>query len=600
MHEPIRKNAQLKANADLQKHIVNYSKTRDTYAAYRKSGRSEQFKAEHAADIILHEAAKKGFDDLGYADDKKARGKKGGGKAAESDSVENQRKLLDTFIASQPDIEAVLEKVDDGVSGIVFDRPAFKEMMAEIEAGNINCVVVKDLSRFGREYIETGRYLRRILPAYGVRFIALNDNIDTLKDSADDIVVSVKSVINDAYCHDISVKTRAALNSKRDQGDYVGACPVYGYRRSEENKNKLVPDEYPASVVRDIFRMKIGGMSALKIAEALNAKGVLSPMAYKRDRGLPHPTGGFADVPDARWSATAIFRILNDETYTGTLVQNRRGAVSYKIKDVVDRPQEKWSRTEGAHEAIVSPGDFELARRIMRLDTRSAPNSGSVYLFSGILICGCCGGRMTRKTNRYKGREYFYYYCPTGKKNGCHGAVMVKEEELAGCALESAKAHIAGIVSLDSVLAAGDNRRAAMAIANQISVQIEDNERQLAAIGGYRASLYENMADGHITKAEHKDLKARYSADEARLRGAIATLEAEREEALDGRAERLRWMEHFKQFEGLHTLDRRSVVNLFQSIRVLGKAELEVTFNFQDEFAQALALGDAAAGREVA
>ena len=151
---------------------------------------------------------------LSYTDDKDN----------ESDSVTNQRKLLDSFIESHPDMEAISEKVDDGWSGILFDRPAFKEMMAEIEAGTVNCVIVKDLSRLGRDYIETGRYLRRIFPAYGVRFIAINDNIDTLKDSGDDLVVSVKNIINDAYCHDISVKTRSALSVKRNNGDYVGAA----------------------------------------------------------------------------------------------------------------------------------------------------------------------------------------------------------------------------------------------------------------------------------------------------------------------------------------------------------------------------------------
>ncbi|MDR1131338.1 MAG: recombinase family protein, partial [Oscillospiraceae bacterium] len=419
---------------------------------------------------------------------------------------------------------------------------------------------------------------------------ALNDNIDTLKDSADDLVVSVKSIINDAYCRDISVKTRSALNVKRGNGDYVGSCPIYGYRRSAENKNQLVIDEYPADVVRDIFRMKINGLSALKISETLNSLGVLSPMAYKRDRGLPHPTGGFADVPDAKWSATAIFRILNDETYAGVLVQGRRSTHSYKVKDIIDCPESEWKRTEGAHEAIVRPRDFDLARRIMKLDTRSSPGGDAVYLFSGILICGCCGARMTRKTNRYKDREYFYYYCPTGKKHGCHEAVMVKERDLAECVLESAKAHIAGIVSLDSVLAASDSRKAAKALAWQINGQIDENERQLATINGFKASLYENMVSGLLTKEDFKTLKSRYAADEVRLRDAIAALELERNKTLDGKADRLRWMEHFKQFEGLNALDRRAVVNLIQSIRVTGKTELDISFNYQDEYMLAQSL----------
>ena len=517
---------------------------------------------------------------LSYADDKEG----------ESNSVENQRKMLDSFIATQPDIQAVSEKVDDGVSGIIFDRKAFKEMMAEIEAGEINCVIVKDLSRFGREYIETGRYLRRIFPAYNVRFIALNDNIDTLKDNADDLVVGVKSIINDAYSRDISVKTRSALNTKRDHGDYVGACPIYGYRRCEDSKNRLTIDEYPASIVRDIFRMKIDGMSALKIAETLNSRGVLSPMEYKRDRDLPHPKGGFADTPDAKWSATAIFRILNDETYTGMLIQGRRGTLNYKIKDVVDRPESEWKRTENAHEPIISPQDFDLARRIMQLDTRTAPGGEKVYLFSGLLICGCCGGRMTRKTNRYKGQEYFYYYCPAGKKNGCAGVGMIREQDLIQCVLESVKGHIAGIASLDSVLAVSDGRKAAIALARQLGQQIEDNERQLAKTIGFKTSLYENMVSGLLTKDDFKTLKTKYAADELRLRDAIAALEEERSNALDGRAERLRWMEHLRKFEGLEELDRRTMVNLMRSIRVLSKTELSVTFHYQVEYAEALAL----------
>ncbi len=214
---------------------------------------------------------------LSYTDDR----------TTESDSAANQRKMLDSYIESQPDIEAVSENVDDGFSGILFDRPAFKQMMADIENGKINCVIVKDLSRFGREYIDTGHYLQRVFPAYGVRFIAVNDHIDTLRDSAQDLVVSVKSVMNDAYCGDISKKTRTALDIKRSNGDFVGAVPVYGYRKAEDNHNQLVIDDYPASVVRDIFRMKIDGMSALKIADTLNSLGVLSPLEYKKDRGLP-------------------------------------------------------------------------------------------------------------------------------------------------------------------------------------------------------------------------------------------------------------------------------------------------------------------------
>lgn len=220
---------------------------------------------------------------LSYTDDR----------SSESDSVTNQRKLIENFIERNPDIQIVSEKIDDGYSGIIFDRPAFKEMMQDITDGKINCVIVKDLSRLGREYIETGRYLRRVFPTYGVRFIAITDNIDTAHEgSGDDLTVSVKNIMNEAYCRDISIKTRTSLDIKRRNGDFVGAFPVYGYMKSEENKNLLVPDPYASRVVQDIFRMRLDGTSALRIATVLNEMGILSPLAYKKNNGFPYGDPG--------------------------------------------------------------------------------------------------------------------------------------------------------------------------------------------------------------------------------------------------------------------------------------------------------------------
>lgn len=511
-------------------------------------------------------------------------------KSVESESVANQRKLLNSFAQSQPDIEVVAEKVDDGVSGLIFDRPAFKEMMEEIKSGNVNCVIVKDLSRLGREYIETGRYLRQIFPAYGVRFIAVNDNIDTLKDSGDDLIVSVKSVFNDAYCRDISLKIRSALNAKRDNGEYVGACPIYGYKKSDESHNQLVIDEYPAGIVRDIFRMRIEGRSAIKIAQVLNNLGVLSPLEYKKDRGLPHPKGGYADVAGAKWSATTVIRILNDETYTGALIQGRQGTLNYKIKDLIDKPEAEWKRTEDAHEAIISKHDFDLTQRIMRFDSRSPICGERANIFSGILICGSCGGRMTRKSLSYKGNSQYYYVCPTTKKRGCTHAAMLKETELSDCVLESIKAHITNVASLESILAGSGGQKAAKALAEQYDTQIRENKRQLDKISDFKSKLYENMVGGFLTKTDYKSMKAKYTADETRLRDAISTLASKREDALAGKSERLRWTEHFMRFDGLTELDRHTVVNLIQSIRVASKTELQVTFSYQNEYENVLAL----------
>ena len=507
----------------------------------------------------------------------------------ESDSIANQKKLIEDYVKEHPDIELVSEKVDDGYSGILFDRPAFQEMMQDIIEGKINCVIVKDLSRLGREYIETGRYLRRIFPAYGVRFIAINDNIDTAHEHAgDDLNISMKNLINDAYCHDISVKTRSALEVKRKKGDYVGACPVYGYRKSEENRNQLVVDEYAARVVRDIFRAKIDGRSAKRIADELNALGVLSPLAYKISRGLPHPKGGFADRPDAKWSATTVIRILQDEIYTGTLVQGRQGTYNHKLRNVIQKPDEEWIRVKDAHEAIIRKRDFDLVQHIMGLDTRTAPEGEKVYLFSGLLVCGCCGARMTRKTNTVGGKKYIYYHCPTGKKHGCTHPVMLREDDLIQCVLASVQAHIKNVVSVDELLNSISEETINRELVAGCKEQIAENRAQLEQIGMFKAGLYENFVKGMLDKAEYKSLRDGYSERMEELRSAIDQLRQEMERVTDRTSERQKWAQQFREFSNITELDRRAVVTLIQSIRIISKTELKITFRYQMKYDAAL------------
>ena len=508
----------------------------------------------------------------------------------ESDSISNQRMMIDEYLKNHPEIEVVGEKIDDGFSGILFDRPAFKEMMAAIEEGQVNCVITKDLSRLGREYVETGRYLRRIFPAYGVRFIAINDGIDTLKDSGDDLTVSLRSIINDAYCRDISIKTRSALDAKRASGSFTGACPVYGYKKTDGIRNRLSIDEYPASVVENIFRMKINGYSAARIAVTLNERGVLSPMEYKKDRGLPHPKGGFADIDGAKWSATTIIRILSDETYTGALIQGKSWTPNYKLRQQVQKPEEEWHKTNDAHDAIISKSTFDLTQKIMRLDTRTAPDNDKVYIFSGILICGCCGAQMSRKAVPYKNIKYLYYFCPTGKKKGCKDPVMLKEEALSDCVLNSVKAHITNVAELETLISGLDAVRIAHGLADKLKTQIAENDRKLEQIRAFKAGLYENMVSGNLSKDEYKSLKAKYTEDAATLNQANDLLNNEVEEVLSCKHERMVWMEHFKNFENIDRLDRKTVIHLIQSIRVLGKNEIEISFNYQFEYNNTLAL----------
>lgn len=259
----------------------------------------------------------------------------------------------------------------------------------------------KDLSRIGRNYIEVGRYLRDFFPTYHIHFISVEDNIDSIRlDRFERTIALMKSIFSEQYSRDVSLKTHSVLDVKRRKGEYVGAIPIYGYQKSSETKNKLVPDLNTLAVVQFIFEMKLQGMSAAGIAATLNDSGELSPLAYKQKHSFPHPTGGFADDHHSKWSVATIIRILQDETYTGTLVQGKQSRLNYKSRTILHLDEGEWIKVKNTHLSIMAKLDYNAVQRILAKDTRAAPLQSLVYIFSGLLICGHCGCNLVRKTSR--------------------------------------------------------------------------------------------------------------------------------------------------------------------------------------------------------
>lgn len=338
------------------------------------------------------------------------------GDKEESNSVTGQKNLIRDYLSRRPHLIECGMKVDDGFSGSDFERPAFREMMEEVSAGKINCIVVKDLSRFGRNYLDAGEYIERIFPRLGVRFIAINDNYDSENKSGemDALLIPFKNLINEAYCRDISVKIRSQLAVKRKRGDFVGSFAVYGYRKDSENKNRLAVDAFAAEVVRDIFRQKLAGVSAGDIADGLNEEGVLPPMAYKKSLGLNYATP-FRGGGSPSWNASAVLRILKNPVYTGTLVQGKSASPGWRVKGRMEKPRGEWDIAEGAHEAIIDKETFAVVQKVLAGDTRTSPGGRAVEIFSGMVFCGECGGPMVRKTVPAKNRKYVYYVCGNHK-----------------------------------------------------------------------------------------------------------------------------------------------------------------------------------------
>jgi DNA invertase Pin-like site-specific DNA recombinase len=353
------------------------------------------------------------------------------GKDAGSESIDNQKHLIKEFIKEKQEIELMIELIDDGYSGLNFNRPAFRIMLDLVKTGKINCIIVKDLSRFGRNFIEVGEYIERIFPILNLRFIAVNDNYDSERmiSLSESMLYSFKNLMNEAYSKDISLKTRSHLMIKRKNGDFIGAFSSYGYKKSPVNKNKLVVDTYAAEVIREIFHMKLSGMSQGRIAMRLNALGILSPIEYKKILGYEY-SSGFSKCNKVLWSVGAVTRVLKNEIYIGNLVQGKETKYNIKDKKKDKKRESDWIRVKHNHEPIIDEEDFWNVQRLLETDTRVSPGKNELYLLSGLIRCGDCGQNLIRKNITSQNKKYTYYICSTYKRNKSCNSHRIQEEKV--------------------------------------------------------------------------------------------------------------------------------------------------------------------------
>ena len=347
---------------------------------------------------------------------------------AESNSITNQRLITMNYIEKHPEIKFVKEYQDDGYTGMNFDRPGLKKMMEDIDKGKINCIIVKDLSRFGRERIEAGTYLLKTFKEKGVRFISINDSYDSLTASNSDthIILPIKALTNDNYSRDISTKVRTSKEIKRQRGDFVGSVAPYGYMRDPENPSALIIDEEAAQVVRKIFEKKINGKSALAISKELTAEGILTTSEYRKSKGLT--VTGFKRKNPGQWSTRGVLRILRNEAYTGTLIQGKTKKISYKIKKCVEKPREEWSIHENAMEPIISKIDFRTVQTLLDRDTICPPGKEVPYLYSGMFFCSECGHPMFRKMQDDEEKKVYYICGSYVKGIGCSSHKIYEDD----------------------------------------------------------------------------------------------------------------------------------------------------------------------------
>ena len=513
------------------------------------------------------------------------------GDKAESDSISNQRNLINDYVNQRNGIMLIKEYVDDGYSGTNFERPSFKRMMEDVKIGKINCIIVKDLSRLGRNYIETGRYLERIFPFIGVRFISILDHYDSADESndSDQIIIPFKNLINDSYCRDISTKIRSQLDVKRRTGKFIGSFACYGYCKDPKDNNHLLVDPVAADNVREIFRMKLEGYNSQRIADALNEVGALPPAEYKRSNGLNYDSG-FRMASGAGWSPTSVNRILANEVYTGTMVQGLNRKISYKIKQTRAVPKEDWIRVEDTHEAIISKDMFEEVQRLMLFDTRTSPEEDGVYLFSGLVICGDCLQNMVRRRVSKGDKKYSYFHCSTYKSGKGCSSHLFSAKQLEEIVTDTIRKQIALFLRAQSIIEAIDRIPQEQSRVKRIVQQMDELQKEINRYRGFKTKAYEDMLEGIIDKDEFVFMKRTFTDKINAAEARYQHLQIEKASAVSDKKYLKPWIENLKKYQNIEKLERPIVVALIEQIIIYDKENIVIKMHFEDEMQDVIRL----------
>ena len=511
------------------------------------------------------------------------------GSKNESNSISNQRKLIYDFMKSHPGLELYDEYKDDGKSGSNFDRAEFQRMMKDIEEGKVNCVIVKDQSRFGRDYIDVGKYKEKIFPKLGVRFITINEGYDSLSaTSSDDLAFTINSFVYDFYIRDISTKIRTNLTAKKQNGEYAGAFVAYGYVKDSDDKSKLVVDPFAANVVRDIFRWKIEGLSPQNIAIRLNELGIPSPAEYKRLSGSNYKTS-FQTSSKAIWSHVSVRRILKNEIYLGVMIQGKRTTPNYKTKTVVTKAESEWLRVEGTHEAIISARDFELVQELLKDDTHCRSGDITVPVYAGRVYCGDCGATAVRKTVSYADKRYVYYVCNANKhdKTVC-SRHSIREDVLDQVIYQTVRHQIDLLLDVDKALRQFENLSWEKHKLKQLDASIEIQEEVVRKNNTLRLGIYEDLRAGLLDRSEYESLKKELAERIDEATAAIEKLNKEKREILDGVSKQQSWVEQFRQYENVTELTRPMVIHLIERINIFEDSNIEIVFRHRNQIEEIL------------
>lgn len=490
----------------------------------------------------------------------------------ESSSIATQRLMLRQY-AEQNSLHIVGEYLDDGWSGTNFDRPDFQRMISDIEAGKINCVVTKDLSRLGRNYLKTGLYTEMFFPEHGVRYIAINDSVDSEK--GDNDFAPFKNIMNEWYARDTSRKVKSALQAKFSAGAHLGAYAPLGYKKDPDRKGYLLIDDETRWIIEKIFQLAVQGAGAGRITKALIAEEIPTPswFNFQRYNTFAHIHDGQPESKRHAWTIARVQSILKDETYIGNSVHNKQSTVSFKNKKVVRKPKDEWWKVEDTHEAIISKDIFEQVQDLIG-SRRREQKDGTTQLFSGLIKCADCGWALRFTTNHTTKIPYSFYSCTqhASRGKGYCAAHYIRYDVLYPYVLSRLQywSQEAQRLDQDSLLqrllkSEGKERTS---VKNRAAAELKRAEKRQGEIDTVFAKLYEDRASEKITERNFLMLSQKYQSEQAELSEKIQTLQEQLVKVQQENSDAGRWVSLIKEYTDITELTAPLLNALIEKIVV--------------------------------
>lgn len=509
------------------------------------------------------------------------------GDKEESNSIDSQRRMLTNYLENELDMEIYKEYVDDGYTGTNFQRPGFQRLLADAKQGKFGCVMVKDLSRLGRNYLETGRYIQQLFPQLGIRFIAVNDQVDTENELQQgfDMMLPIRNIFNESYSQDISRKVQSSFKVMQKAGAFCGAYASYGYRKNPKDKHKLVIDPYAAAVVRNIYDWYLAGMGQRTIAAKLNEEGIPCPSVYKKLNGEKYRNSKRLEST-SYWTYSSIHKILENEMYRGNMVQNK--SVRKMRGKAKQRPRKEWIIVPGTHEAIIEPEKWERVQELLKQRTRTIDFSQNVSIFAGFLKCADCGRAMVKRHFSDKtGNKTVFYTCGAYTRSGSEVCSnhYIRHEVLERIVLDDLNTVIENVKDVKELV----NRQRAAA---GNDMQLEEREimlvkEHLQKMKRIKQESYFDYKEGLLSKDEYLQVREDCLKKEDILSTKLDTLmhaqKEDQKDVLDSP-----WIKNLLEYGKLESLDRNTIVEFLDKIEIGERDEsnhqkITIHYRFSDE-----------------